>query len=104
MLNGPALDEQQRAVLREVARDEVDRAVLFARTMRTRAELARLWANEPEGDAEIELAGTGRIGQVRASRQLDDAQRLVDLLTGTLALLEAGVMYVPVAELLLSCP
>lgn len=108
MLSGPPLESAQRAVLVAVARDEVDRAVLFARSMRNRAELGRLWDSGPEGFAEIELAGTGRIGQLRAGRQLDDAQRLADILTGTLALLESGVMYVPVAELLLSmtrmCP
>ena len=100
-LTGPALEDARRSALAAVAVDEVARAVLFARVMRNRAEVERLWGWEPDSFPELELAGTARIGQIRAGGQLSDARRLVNVLTGTLTLLEAGVMFQPTAEVLL---
>lgn len=96
--------EQQRRLLAALAADEAEDARLFARRMRHRAELARLWPDTPQGPEEfgvIELAGTARIGQARASSQLVDGVRLVQTFPRTLALLEAGQMYRETAVLLL---
>jgi hypothetical protein len=97
------LEDQQRAVLAQLSRDEADRAVLYARSMRTRAEMSRLWdtADGPESFALLELAGTARIGQIRAGNQLSDARRLTELFTSTLELLASGVMFTETAVLLL---
>lgn len=97
-----ALDAARRRALAEVSQDEVLRAQLFARVMRHRADVDRLWEPGPESFPEIELAGTARIGQIRAATQMTDARRLLDVLVGTFALLEAGVVFQPTAELLLS--
>ncbi len=91
----------QRAVLDAVEQDERDRARLYARTMRNRAEAARLWAHKP-GQGVMELAGTARIGQTRASTQMHEALRLVECFPRALALLESGRMHQGTAELLLA--
>src|SRR4051794_14498444 len=91
----------QRAALEQVERDEAAKAIAYAAAMRTRAEVAQLWADERSGFAEMELAGTALIGQIRAARELDDAVRLQETFLRTAALLADGVLYVPVAELLL---
>ena len=91
-----------RAVLAAVAVDEADQARLYARRMRHRAELDRLLTTGPEQFAVIELAGTARIGQCRAATQLSAARRLDEVLTGTLSLLEHGLLFQETAELLLS--
>jgi hypothetical protein len=96
------LADQQRAVLVRVAAFEAEQAQLFARRMRERAELARLWESSTAGTDVIELAGTGRVGQGRATTELHDAVRLVEVFSATLDLLEAGVLYQHTAELLLS--
>ena len=72
-----ALLDLQRAALEQVERDEAELAQLFARAMRTRAEVARLWDDGTARTASfaiMELAGTARIGQVRAGGQLDRAR------------------------------
>ena len=100
----PERDAQQRALLAAIAADEAQDARLFARRMRCRAEMDRLWNDGeagPEQFGMIELAGTARIGQLRADNQLSTARRLVDLFGATLALLEAGVMFQQTAVLLL---
>jgi len=94
--------EAQRAALAAVALAEADAARSYARRMRAVAEIGLLWEPGPEAFPMIELAGTARIGQVRASTQLSDARRLVEVFPATMALLDRGVLYVPTAELLLS--
>jgi hypothetical protein len=98
-LNLPA---QQRAALEAVAQDEADAARLYARRVRHRAEVDRLWNTTEDMYGVLELAGTARIGQTRASSQLVDATRLVEVFPHTLAGLDTGTVYVATAELLLS--
>ncbi len=61
------------------------------------------WSGEqgPDRFLELDVAGTLRVGQVRASSLLDDACRLVEGLPVTLAALEAGRVLVGQAEVLL---
>ena len=84
---------------------EVVKAQLFAREMVLRAQMERLWNPPVAGPQEqfgvLELAGTARIGQARAAGQLVDGVRLVEQLPGTLAALQAGLMYRETAVLLL---
>jgi hypothetical protein len=98
------LQDAQRTALAAIGDGEAEHARLFARRMRDRYSLVQLWEQAP-GPTDfviLELAGTARIGQVRASGQLTDAVRLVEVLRRTLAALAAGTMFVPTAELLLS--
>jgi hypothetical protein len=98
--------DQQRALLSEVAQVEAEEAALFARKMVLRAAMDELW-NPQDGTVAqeqfgvIELAGTARIGQGRASTQLIDGTRLREELPLTLAALRAGSMYRETAVLLL---
>jgi hypothetical protein len=85
--------------LRLAARDE---AKLYARQMSLRAQMVSDWAKEADGTAVLELAGTVRVGQGRASRELDDAVRLVTTWRESWLLLGDGAMFKPMAELLLS--
>jgi hypothetical protein len=98
-------DAQQRALLADIADQEAADARLFAARMRNRAELDRLWNSPeqtgPEQFGVLELAGTARIGQIRADSQLSTGRRLVDVFPATLALLEQGLMYRETAVLLL---
>ena len=94
--------DQQREVLAAIAVEEVLEAQAFARRMRLRAHAEQLWEDGPEAFAVLELAGTARIGQVRAATQLTDGRRLVQLFPRALALLETGQMYRESAALLLS--
>jgi hypothetical protein len=80
---------------------EAELAQLYAQRMRDRALVAELWTDEQRGFAEMELAGTALVGQVRAARELEDARRLTEVLPRLLELLEAGAVFVPAAELLL---
>jgi hypothetical protein len=104
MTDNAARAHQQRMLLAALAADEAEDARLYARRMRRRADLARLWPDTPQGPEEfgvIELAGTARIGQARASSQLVDAVRLVETFPRALALLKAGLMFRETAVLLL---
>ena len=94
--------DQQREVLAAIAAEEAVEAQAFARRMRLRAVADGLWGQGPEAFAVLELAGTARIGQVRAQTQLTEGRRLVQLFPQALALLEAGVLYRECAALLLS--
>jgi hypothetical protein len=94
--------DRQREVLAALAAEEVVEATVFARRMRLLAEADQLWEAGPEAFAVLELAGTARIGQGRAARQLSDGHRLVTLFPVALALLETGEMYRESAALLLS--
>ena len=90
----------QREVMSLIRQDEWDRAVLYARMMRNRADLFRLLDGKP-ADAILELAGAARIGQTRALTQLEDGRRMVDLYPLGLELLEAGALLVGTVEMLL---
>ncbi|MDP9181897.1 MAG: 13E12 repeat family protein, partial [Actinomycetota bacterium] len=90
----------QRAVLELICQDEHDRAVLYARTLRNRADLYRMLDRKP-ADAIVELAGTARIGQTRALTQLQDGRRMLELYPLGLELLDAGALLVGTVEMLL---
>ena len=94
--------DQQREVLAAIAAEEAVEAQAFARRMRLRAVADGLWGQGPEAFAVLELAGTARIGQVRAQTQLTEGRRLVQLFPQALALLETGELYRECAALLLS--
>ncbi len=99
-----ALPDQQRAALAEIRSVDADYARAYARRVRARYTLSQRWEQAAGGrdDVVLELAGTGKIGQTRATTELGDARRLVEVLRGTLRLLEEGAVFVPTVELLLS--
>jgi hypothetical protein len=97
-MSGPDL-VAQRAVLDRVASLEREQSVLYARQARARAEMSRLWGADQ--GVVLELAGTARVGQVRAGGQLSRAERLVEHLPVALGLLELGVMRVGTVEIVL---
>ncbi|MCW2544622.1 MAG: endonuclease [Frankiales bacterium] len=105
-MSSTSRQDQQRALLSELAEVEALDAQLFARRMRLRAAMDDLW-NPPELPSPqeqfgvLELAGTARIGQTRASSQLVDGVRLVEELPGSLQALLDGRMYRETAVLLL---
>jgi hypothetical protein len=87
MTSSCSVADRQREVLAALAAEEVVEATVFARRMRLLAEADQLWEAGPEAFAVLELAGTARIGQGRAARQLSDGHRLVTLFPLALALL-----------------
>jgi hypothetical protein len=97
-----ALLAEQRAALETVEKLEARKAELNAEAMAARAEVARLHARSRSGFAEMELAGTALIGQVRASRELDDAARLATLFPKLRELQAAGAVFVPTVEAILA--
>ncbi|MCU1587898.1 MAG: endonuclease [Frankiales bacterium] len=84
---------------------EAEDARLYARRMVLRAQMDDLWnasvASQQEQFGVLELAGTARIGQTRASSQLINGTRMVEDLPGILAALKSGVMYRETAVLVL---
>lgn len=99
-LSGDALVVAQRALLEAIDEDEQELARLQVRKARHRAELTSLWAGKP-GQGVMELAGTARIGQHRATRQIEDDTRLVHCFPRATALLEQGRMLVGTCRMLL---
>ena len=93
--------EEQQAVLVAIEELEADRARAYAHAAVLRARMAELWAGERAGFAEMELAGTALVGQVRAARELEDSQRLTELYPRLHALLSTGEVFVPAAEAIL---
>src|SRR2546423_1263513 len=93
----PSLAEQQ-AVLNALEELESRKAQLHAQGMALRAEINRLWASSRRGFAEMEVAGTALVGQIRAARELDDAARLVANFPQLNALFAEGVVFVPTVE------
>jgi hypothetical protein len=96
----PDVLQQRDAALEQVRRIERSKARAFAKEARVLAELGELY----QGDSGVllELAGTARIGQVKAAGQSERARRLVGLFPRALALLEAGEMFEGTAQLLLA--
>jgi len=92
---------QQAALMQQVEEDERELARLYARRMRLRSEVAKTWGHGRPGKAAMELAGTARIGQDRATREMVDGLRLTECFPRALALLEQGRMYVGTAQMLL---
>lgn len=97
------LPGRQRAALAEVAAADAAQAQVYARRMRARYELTRLWEQAPGPDdfVILELAGTARIGQSQAATELADATRLVEVFSSTLSALQDGVVFEPAVTLLL---
>lgn len=89
------------ALLAGVAEDAREEARLYARRMRRLADLERSYRDDWQGDPVMELAGTARIPQGRAGRQLAESRRLVEVLGRSLELLEAGEMFASTAAQLL---
>ncbi|MCU1602771.1 MAG: endonuclease, partial [Frankiales bacterium] len=97
----PLAVEEQRAALVALEEHEARRAQLHAEGAVIRAEIARLWSSARSGFAEMEVAGTALVGQVRAARELDDAQREVELFPQLHALVAEGLVFVPTVEAVL---
>src|SRR5436305_1251231 len=70
MKSPPATIAEQQRVLNAIEALEAEKAQLHARGLALRAEVVQLWSGERSGFAEMELAGTALIGQIRASRAL----------------------------------
>src|SRR4051812_45984532 len=92
---------EQRAVLEAIEDLEVRRAQLHAESLQLRATMAELFAKSRAGFAEMELAGSAQIGQIRAARELDDATRLMTLFPKTEELPAAGAVFVPAVDAIL---
>jgi hypothetical protein len=93
--------EAQRAALEAIEELEAERARAYARGAELRVELSVLWAAERSGFVEMELAGTALVGQVRAARELEDSERLVELFPRLHGLMKQGEVFVPTAEAIL---
>ncbi len=93
--------EEQRAALNVLEDLEVRKAQLHAEAVAVRAEIAQLWSGTRSGFAEMEVAGTAHVGQFRAARELEDAQRQVELFPHLHALLAEGLVFVPTVEAVL---
>src|SRR5437660_1512315 len=66
-----------------------------------RSEVAQLGSGERSGFAEMELAGTALIGQIRASRELEDSVRAVESFPRLYQLMAEGLVFVPTFEAIL---
>jgi hypothetical protein len=97
-------DERRDAALAAVEARQVVKAQDYAAESREIAALNALYDadGDPDRDVVLELAGTARMGQRRASGELSRRTRLVELLPHALAELEAGRMWVATAEILLA--
>ncbi|MDX6220772.1 MAG: hypothetical protein QOJ48_2453, partial [Frankiales bacterium] len=96
----PSLAEQQ-AALNALEGLESRKAQLHAEGMALRAEITRLWSSCRSGTAEMEVAGTALVGQIRAARELEDAARLVKNFPQLNALLAEGTVFVPTVDTIL---
>ena len=76
-MNTEEREAEQRSVLSQLAELEAEDARLYARRMELRAHMDELWTDGPQEQfGVIELAGTARIGQGRASTQLINGNAL----------------------------
>jgi hypothetical protein len=94
----PAALAEQQAALAALEELEARAAALNAERLALRAEIARLWAQERSGTAEMELAGTALVGQIRAARELDDGTRMTENFPQLMALHADGLVLVPTVE------
>ena len=97
-------DEDQRVLVAAaraaVEQDERDMAVLYARSLENREHLATLLKPLGGRHAVVELAGTARIGQQRATTQSEIAVRIVRNFPRVLELMKSGQMYRGTVEML----
>jgi hypothetical protein len=98
----PAALAEQQAALAALEELEARAAALNAERLALRAEIARLWAQERSGTAEMELAGTALVGQIRAARELDDGTRMTENFPQLMALHADGLVLVPTVEAILT--
>src|SRR6184192_1382124 len=98
MKSPPATLVEQQRVLNAIEELEAERAQLHARGLALRIEVAQLWSGERSGFAEMELAGTALIGQIRASRELEDSVRSVESFPRLYQLMAEGLVFVPTME------
>src|SRR4051794_14293351 len=98
----PAALAEQQAALAALEELEARAAQLNAERLALRAEIARLWARERSGTVEMEVAGTALVGQIRASRELDDGSRMVENFPQLLALHAEGAVFVPTVDAILT--
>ena len=89
-LSGEERLARQDALMRQVEEDERELARAYARRMRTRSEIGKAWADTRPGKSVMELAGTARIGQDRATGEIADGLRLTECFPRLLELLERG--------------
>ena len=96
------------AALDRLADLQVAKAQAYAVEMRLLAGLAVQTSREgwqaeaPRDSLILDVAGTCQVGQLAASSRLDEAEHLLVRLPGTLALLEAGELLLPQAQVLIS--
>src|SRR4051812_32342790 len=98
----PAALEQRQAALAALEELEARAAQVNADRLALRAEIARLWARERSGTAEMELAGTALVGQIRAARELDDGTRMTENFPQLRALHADGLVFVPTVDAILT--
>jgi hypothetical protein len=96
---GPDLLAQRSAVHRLDA-IERQKSALLAAELRAAAHLGAVFGDTDDGVV-LEVAGTARVGQVRATTMLTRGQRMVELFPISLGLLEAGVMRAGTADIVL---
>ena len=96
----PLTWQRRRAALDQVELRQQRKAAEFAAEVRELAELDEAYGGDE--DVLMELAGTARMGQGRAAGELVRATRLVRNFPRALDLLEAGLLLVPTAQLLLA--
>jgi len=97
----PTVHELRKAALDAVEARQALKAKQYAAEMRELAGLVTLY-NGVGRDVVMEVAGTARMGQDAASGSLTRAVRQVELFPVALRLLEAGVMHVSTAHILLA--
>jgi hypothetical protein len=90
----------QRATLDRVDALERQESALFASKARAVAAVAAAFGDD-DPSVVLEVAGTCRVGQVKAAGSLDRHARLVTLFPVALGLLETGVMRVGTVQILL---
>jgi hypothetical protein len=97
-------DAGQRALVADaraaIEQDERDMAALYARTLENRERLATLLPPTRGRHGVVELAGTARIGQMRATTQSEIAVRIVRNFPRVLELMKSGAMYRGTVEML----
>jgi hypothetical protein len=97
-------DAGQRALVADVRaaieQDERDLAALYARSLENRERLATLLPPTRGRPGVVELAGTARIGQMRATTQSEIAVRIVRNFPRVLELMKSGAMYRGTVEML----
>src|SRR5690242_18609855 len=90
----------QRAALDRLDALERQHAAWFAQHLRAAAHVGAVFGDNDDTMV-LEVAGTARVGQVRATAMLTCGQRMVELFPIALGLLETGVMRVGTAQILL---